>query len=92
MKNLKDYSDFELSDELKRRKEELEKVKLIKPDVKPLTIVDYTSLAGRIDSTLKQAIEDKYWDDDNDHYILEDVMETVYGKDFYKWFNEAGLV
>ncbi len=57
-------------------------------NIKPAMILnrDYTKLENMVESVMKEIEEDDY-NEDNDHYIYECVMETFYGPDVWKWIN-----
>lgn len=78
---LKGFSNDDLQDELDRR----ERAKLKVPP-----LVKNPNIAGLQDyivAELKGGIEGGCFSDDMDHYIYEKTMETLFGKDFWKWYN-----
>lgn len=85
-KSIRDFTDQELQAELVRRQIDLETPPpiVVNPDWGPLKDM----VQRMIDDAL--APEDgPYFDEDNYHYIFEKVMKTLYGKDFFLWFNKV---
>lgn len=84
MKQLKDYTPEELRAELERR----EKEKNSPPSVLP--VIDWSGVINQAKSITKTVADGKHIDDNDDaHYLYEEVMKAVYGKDYFKWFNVA---
>ena len=76
-------STEELQKEIDKRKEEERKGSLPKPlqvlDTKPLQII--------CQKYIEDLSKNGYARDDADHYIFETAMETVFGKDVWKFVN-----
>lgn len=55
---------------------------------KPIENPDWTKVISYAKSEVDDVIKGEYHEDnDNAYYMWEAVMETVFGKDFFKWFN-----
>jgi hypothetical protein len=87
--------ETELSNlKIKQKKEEnrirQEKKDLIKNSRPlPLKNPDFSEIVKACESYMKAYFETEYWDDDMNNYIWEIVVRTIYGKDFFTWFNET---
>lgn len=62
---------------------------IVKPEL--IKNPDWSKLTKMVEFNLNDAIKSKYWSNDVNHYIFEEVMIALYGKDFFKWFNEMDL-
>jgi hypothetical protein len=71
---LNDFTIRELEEEIKRRA----------LNITPLPIIerDYTTLEELVESHVKSVI-DQVDSDDDEHYIYETAMETIYGKEIW---------
>lgn len=80
---LTNFSDDQLRDELKRRRDEK------KP--KQLPTPDFTEL-GILCNEYIESIHSKGWaDDDSKEFIFEAALRAFYGMDIFKWTNEHTL-
>lgn len=52
---------------------------------------NWTALVTYVEKELQDAIKSGYMHTDIPHYIYEDTMRTIYGEDFFVWFNKSGL-
>lgn len=75
---LSEYTTQELEKEIKIRKESV-------PE--ELTVKDWTNVEDQAKGIVKSIRDGGYADDDDPHYLFEAVMETVYGKEIWKWYN-----
>lgn len=86
--DLKQFSDAALANELKRREDE--KKKAARPVAK--LVIDWsrvTDMFEREVASLSDADEeDRYLSKDFQHYVFEEVLEAIYGKDIWGWWNE----
>jgi hypothetical protein len=80
--DIKKATDSELEKELERRKKEKESLKTPVPLKKP----DFTRLISTCQHNIKEIGEGRS-DTDTAHYIYEEAMTAVYGKDVWKWVN-----
>lgn len=81
--SLHNYTDDELKAEIDRRiQEENDRVFTVQ------TKMDWDNVIRAIEDYVLVARRDKYLLKDFDHYLFETVMETVYGKDIWKWWNK----
>lgn len=81
--NITDFSMEELEEELERRKEAQNTRPQIKNDVKwAKVIVMAEDIVNRV------ASGDYHEDNDDAHYMWEEVMTALYGNDFFEWFNK----
>jgi len=84
------YSDKELEREIERRKQIKEAVGSM-PEMLPEDVVKdnlYNGLKGQVTQTVKSIATEGYHDDNDDHYAWETVMESFFGKDYFKWHNK----
>ena len=72
-------SDDELWAELERRKNQASKPPQMLPHP------DFSELVNMVGNMLETAIKDKWWDEDNSHYIEEAVMKAIYGDAYLLW-------
>jgi len=79
---LSKFSDEELQAELERRAKDGD------PLPKPLEKPDFKRLAKLVVEGVEEAHEEKYEDDDFEHFVYEAAMEAVYGKGFWAWRNK----
>lgn len=80
--SLKNVSTEQLEEELKRRKEG-NKV----PQPLPLEQMNWQPLVAYVQSSVQEVAEEEGEPKDFEHWIFESVMETIYGKDIWKWWN-----
>jgi hypothetical protein len=57
---------------------------------KPLEQIDWSRVTKSAQSLVDGVAKNGYTDEDAAQYMFEDVMETIYGKDFWKWYNKIG--
>lgn len=51
--------------------------------------IDWSNVIKQAEDIRDEVVNGEYHEDnDNDHYLYEAVMEAVFGKDFFKWFNK----
>lgn len=81
--NLKSVSDVELEQELARRKADA--ARAIPPA--PLPNPDFTGLREMIVKGIEFFAENGYDSKDFQHYVYEEALTAVYGRDFWKWRN-----
>jgi len=79
---LKHYSDEEIQQELAERA----KAKPKKPE--PLPNPDWSVLVSYLQDGVESVETEGYQPKDFDHYCFEIALETLYGKDIWKWWNE----
>ncbi|MEK6881970.1 MAG: hypothetical protein AABY22_20295 [Nanoarchaeota archaeon] len=81
---------METKEELLAKKAELEK-KLTELEIgstpKPVAIKNWEPLIELCEDYIRQLEEEKYVDEDTEHYIFEVAMEAVFGKEVWKWIN-----
>lgn len=81
-RSLKNITDDELKEEIKRREKE-------KKCPTPRSISDWTIVEKIVKEYVQSVNSDDYCDDNNyDHYIAEAAIEAVYGEKFWEWYNE----
>jgi len=85
-KELVKYSTKELEAELLRRREEKRNIPAfddtVSAEEKILRLEQFAL------KTITEALDECYWDDDNDGYIAEQVYLTLFGENFYTWFRD----
>ncbi len=54
----------------------------------PLKNIDWAPLLRQAKEHVEEAKKGQV-DDDSAHYIYETVMTTIYGRDFWKWYNSS---
>ena len=86
MSSLKRFSKEELQAELKRREEENQKPPPVSDNMNWLPLIDYVK--SSIDEIAAAPEEERYEPKDFEHWIFETVMETIYGKDIWVWWNK----
>ena len=82
MKNIGDFTTEELEAEIARRKS---------PKVtRPMVFVepDFLAMCTYIDSLVANWAKYGEYDGDDSEYIFEEVMKTLYGPNFFEWFNK----
>lgn len=63
--------------------------KELKPEVpEPLENPDYTNLRDTCKGYLNELHEKGYANEDYSHYIFEEAMNAIYGKDVWKFINK----
>lgn len=51
--------------------------------------IDWSNVISTVQDQVKDVEEGTYFDEeDSKQYVWEAVMEAMYGKDFFKWFNK----
>ncbi len=83
VKDLNDYTDEELQDEIDSRKKKKSLPKMLKSP-------DFTNLVDTIKSCIDDTIKKDYWNEDNDHYIVEAAIGCCF-KDpskYNKWLSQ----
>lgn len=56
---------------------------------KPLENPDFSSLIANLESDMDSVVDGTWHEDnDNDHYVWEEAMKAVYGKDVFDWWNK----
>lgn len=82
--DLSKMTDEALEAELKARKLKQQQ------GPKPLDNPDWGKLTRYVTGTVERLAksEDEY-EKDFDHWVFEQVMETIYGKDFWPWWNKG---
>lgn len=78
------YTDQELEQELKRRKEQ-EELKSQRP--KPRKNIQIAAIVDYCESYM-DALQSGEYRDDDDHYLFEFVVGHVYGKEVWDWINK----
>jgi hypothetical protein len=81
---LGDVATKDLEAELERRKK-----KSNKPP-RPLEKPDFTKLHAMILQGVHTSFENEHQDEDFEHFVYEEAMEAVYGKDYWNWRNAQG--
>ena len=79
MKNLSDYSEQELLEELTKRKKNKRPVPLFHPD--------WETLIEKCEENIKSVDDYGRKIKDADHCIFECAMEAIYGPDIWDWYN-----
>jgi hypothetical protein len=74
--SLNDYTMEELQQEIARRNEP-EMHRLARPDSAIVKDIWET-----VNSCIQEALEEDYWDDNNDQYIYEAVMTAFFGPEY----------
>lgn len=82
-KSLSQFSTKELEQELKVRK----KAEMSRPSVK--SNVKWTKVIVIAENIVNDVVSGSYHiTDDHARYMFEEVMKTLYGRDFFDWFNK----
>lgn len=81
-KAFEQYTDEDLAAELERRKKAI--------DAHPPMIgnFNWNPLLDMLDYNAKQSIKQGFEDEDFPHYVYEEVLKAVYGKDYFGWKNK----
>lgn len=77
--DLSKATDDQLRAELERRS----KVKPACPQPKPN--VDFQPVLTMLNEMVEKASTDEYWEEDNDQYLYECLINAVYGPAFWDW-------
>jgi hypothetical protein len=77
----------DLENQIKYLQKQLEEKRKNQVIPKPLEYIEWNHLVEALNSYLEELSKGNY-DDDDDHYIYERVLETVYGKDIWKFINK----
>lgn len=81
--NITDFSMEELEEELERRKEAQNSRPQVKDNPK------WAKVIVMAEDIVNRVAAGEYSEDNDDaHYMWEQVMETLYGEDFFEWFNK----
>lgn len=56
----------------------------------PCDYPDFTALTGTVNTMMEEIVERGYDNDDNSHYINEEVVKAMYGEGFFYWYNKVG--
>lgn len=78
---LKHFSDEEIQQELAERTKEKDKVP------QPLTNPDWSRLTALLTEGVNSVASEGYEPKDFEHWCFEVSVETLYGKDIWKWWN-----
>ena len=81
---LRTYDDDELRAELERR----ERRRLALPRAKADNDINWSNLLECLNEGLEHLERNGYHGKDFEHYVFECAIETVYGRDVWKWWNE----
>jgi hypothetical protein len=84
MNGLENYSKDELEREIKRREAFTELEKIV-----PLENPDFSCVKDEAIKIMDAFYENSYIYEDSQHYLYEDVMKAVFGKDVFKRMNEV---
>ena len=76
-------TDEELEAELQRRK-----LAQITPPT-PLTNPDFTGLVKMVTTEVKELAKPDGYSKDFKHYVFESVLEAIYGKNIWDWWNKG---
>lgn len=83
--DLKDFSNEELKRELSAREEKEFKISVPKQLDNP----DFSGIIKSAQSVIDEIVAGEYHEDNDDsHYMYEDVMEAVFGKGVWKFIND----
>lgn len=85
--SLSNYSEKELKDEIEKRSLA---GNLVEAAPTPVDSPDFKK-AISVSERMNEEIMSGEFHEDNDfsHYIYEEFMRAVYGKDYFKWYNSA---
>ncbi|OGU60446.1 MAG: hypothetical protein A2V66_01810 [Ignavibacteria bacterium RBG_13_36_8] len=78
--DIKDFTDQQLKDELKRREMVIDR-----PEPKPITISGHNKFIAACEAYIKD-IEEKHPEPEK-QYVFEAAMEAVYGEKIWEWVN-----
>ena len=79
-----DYTEKELQDEMKRRKGKKRPQQIVQPN--------WSNVIATVEASLDEMEKkDSYFDEDNEHYVWEEVCKALYGDKFFDWFNKTSL-
>lgn len=75
--SIKDFSTKELEDELARR-------------ITPCPVIhpNWTSVVNYTQTAMRQIVRGDGLPKDFEHYLMETVLEAVYGKEVFTWWND----
>lgn len=82
---LDQLSDADLEREMERRRQAKATIPARLPNP------NFSTLINMVEEGLKTAVREKWMDDDQEHYIVEEVYKAIYGPKFYDWYNKAGI-
>lgn len=80
-------SSEEIKKQIQNLEKELEEAKKMEIP-KPLPVRDFEPLIKMVESHIKDIAEKGYADEDDKNYIFEMAMNTIYGKNIWKWYNK----
>ncbi len=83
---LDNYTNDELTKELKRREEEEKSTYPYRPQPLSFLYQDFSKVRIACEAHIQELIDGRV-DSDADHYIYENAMEAIYGKDVFDWVN-----
>lgn len=86
--DLSNISTADLEKALAERKRQEELAAMPKLIANP----DWTPVIAMVTGSMREMIDQKrsYFSDDFDHYVAEKVLKTIYGQNFYDWYNLRG--
>ena len=82
--SLDNYSDYELTAEVERRKEIRETV----PEAIAIEFTEWDLVMNGCVSYIEAIKSGNHGLDDIEHYIFERALEAAFGKDVWDWVNE----
>jgi len=83
--HISDLSTEELENELEKRKQ----AQSTRPTLIPKEDRDLSSVESMCEDIVEQVVKGTYHEDNDDaQYMYEEVMCSMYGSDFFKWFNK----
>ena len=82
-KNISDFSENELKEELERR----EKEKKISQTPKPVANVDWSHLHNLLIEEVENRADGNHTKD-FEHWVFETALEAVFGKSIWDWWNK----
>lgn len=88
MKEFKEMSIDELIDLQQRINKQVKLLKEYNNNIpQPVENPDFVSLTKMTNDILLDIYKQEYNNEDNQHYIYEATLETIYGKNIFKWIN-----
>lgn len=80
---------FNLKREIDKEEEKRMRLELVDGRPKVIENPDWSGLIEQTEEIIEERINgDWHEDNDNDVYISEQVFKTIYGRDFYNWWNK----
>lgn len=86
---LENYPLEDLQAEIERRNALAEVLQQQASMPQPLPEMDFQPLVDMVVEGLTESVAVGYVDEDFDHYVYEEVMNTIFGKNFWKWYNST---